>query len=169
LVKVAPLDADASLYEKYVARSRAAVDPEERYRYLYGLASFSDPALVRRTFDYAVGPEVRSQDTKLLVAAMLTNSMTRDLGWDLLRDHWDAVQKKTGEFVGNTVIVGALAAFCDDRHAADVKAFFEAHPVPDAARTLSQSLERVSACSAVARAQAPKLEEWLTQEVAGRR
>jgi puromycin-sensitive aminopeptidase len=161
LVNVAPLEADATLYDKYVARSKSAVDPEERYRYLYGLASFADPALVRRTVEYAIGPDVRSQDTKILLAALLTNDPTQDLAWDLMRQQWDAVQKKTGEFVGNTVIVGALAAFCDDQHYADIKSFFAAHPVPDAARTLAQSLEAIASCSAVARAQSPKLEEWL--------
>ena len=163
LVTVAPLDGDGALYDRYVARSRSAVDPEEQYRYLYGLANFADPALVRRTIDHAVGPEVRSQDTKILVAALLTNNATQALAWDLVRERWDAIQKKTGEFVGNTVIVGALGAFCEDRQAADIKAFFAAHPVPDAARTLSQSLEAISSCSAVARAQSPKLEEWLRE------
>ena len=56
LVNLAPLEGDAALYDKYVARSRSAVGPEEQYRYLYRLACFSDPALVRRTIDYAVGP-----------------------------------------------------------------------------------------------------------------
>jgi len=169
LVTIAPLDGDAALYDKYVARSRSAVDPEQQYRYLYGLSNFADPALVRRTVDYAVGPDVRSQDTKILVAALLTNSATQALAWNLVRERWEAIQKKTGEFVGNTVIVGALAAFCDDRQAADIKTFFAAHPVPDAARTLSQSLEAISSCSAVAHAQAPKLEEWLTKQEGGRR
>ena len=110
---------------------------------------------------------MRSQDTKILVAALLTNAETRDLAWDLTREQWDAIQKKTGEFVGNTVIVGALAAFCDDKHAAEITAFFAAHPVPDAARTLAQSLEAIASCSAVARAQAPKLEEWLRDRASG--
>ena len=31
-----------------------------------------------------------------------------DLAWQLVRERWNEIQKKTGEFVGNTVIVGAL-------------------------------------------------------------
>src|SRR4051794_22259649 len=77
-VSIAPMSGDQALYDKYVARFKAAVDPEDRYRFLYGLASFSDPALVRRTMDYALGPEVRSQDTKLLIANMLGNPAARD-------------------------------------------------------------------------------------------
>jgi ERAP1-like C-terminal domain len=51
VVELAALGGDAALYEKYLARSRAAKDPEERYLYLYALASFGDPALVRRTME----------------------------------------------------------------------------------------------------------------------
>jgi len=160
-VGVAASTGDAALYDKYLARSKAAVDPEDRYRFLYALTSFDDPALVKRTMDHALGPDVRSQDTKLVIASMLGNGTARNQVWDLLRERWPDVQKKTGEFVGNTVIVGALASFCDPGHANEIKAFFESHPVPDAARTLQQSLERINSCSALAAAQSAKLAAWL--------
>jgi len=160
-VEVAATSGDSALYEKYLSRVRSAVDPEDRYRFLYALASFTDPALVRRTMELALGPEVRSQDTKLVIARELRNEAARDLAWDVLRERWDAVQKKTGEFVGNTVIVGALSSFCDARRAEEIETFFKAHPVPDADRTLSQSLEQINACASLAAAQAPKLTEWM--------
>jgi aminopeptidase N len=165
-VDVAARNGDASLYEKYLSRARSAVnnDPEDRYRFLYGLASFTDPTLIRRTMELALGPEVRSQDTKLVIAALLGNPAARDIAWDLVRERWDAVQKKTGEFVGNTVIVSALASFCDARHADEIKTFFAAHPVPDAQRTFSQTLERIDACTRFAAAQTPKLAEWLATQ-----
>ena len=163
VVSAAAIKGDALLYERYLARSRAAKDPEDRYRFLYGLTSFTDPSLVRRTMDFIVGPEVRSQDAKLLVAALLANRDARDLAWQLVQKYWDAIQKKTGEFVGNTVIVNALGNFCDARQQADVKAFFEKHPVPDAERTLQQTLERIGSCAALAEAQRPKLSEWLAR------
>ena len=51
LVNLAPLEGDAALYDKYVARSRSAVGPEEQYRYLYGLRRAqqcrADPSDVR--------------------------------------------------------------------------------------------------------------------------
>ena len=89
------------------------MDPEDRYRFLYALASFTEPALVRRTMELALGPDVRSQDAKLVIARELRNEAARDLAWDVLRERWDAVQKKTGEFVGNTVIVVYDCVCCD--------------------------------------------------------
>jgi aminopeptidase N len=162
-VPVAATGADAALYDQYLARSRSAGDPEEHYRYMYGLAWFSDPALVRRTMDFILGPEVRSQDAKVFIARLLANSDARPLAWQLLRERWNDVQKKTGEFVGNTVIVGALGGFCDARTAAEVNQFFAAHKVPDAERTLQQVTERISACAARADVQSEKLTAWLNR------
>jgi aminopeptidase N len=163
VVNLAALEGGAALYEKYLARSQAAVNPEERYRYLYGLANFSDPALARRTMDYALGPGVRSQDTKLVIAQLLANEAARDVAWHLLRARWDDVQRKTGEFVGNTVIVNALSSFCDSKRVEEIKEFFATHKVLDAERTLSQALDRIRSCAGLAERERPRLAEWLEQ------
>ncbi|HEY7058756.1 MAG TPA: M1 family metallopeptidase, partial [Vicinamibacterales bacterium] len=148
IIDISAVQGDAKLYEQYQARSRGAEDPEERYRFLYGLTEFSDPALVRRTLEYALGPEVRTQDTKLLVAAMIANDDTRALAWELLQQRWDDLQKKAGESTANGSIVAAVGTFCDAEHAQQVDQFFTAHPVPDAARTLQQAKERIRSCVA---------------------
>ena len=113
--------------------------------------------------EYALGPEVRSQDTKLLIATSSATTRPRDIAWEMLQERWSDVQKKTGEFGGNTVIVGALAAFCDAQQADEIKTFFAAHPVPDAERTLAQSLERINSCATFASRQSPKLAAWIKQ------
>jgi aminopeptidase N len=163
LVRLAALDGDAALYDRFLARAKSAADPEDHYRFLYALASFGDPALVRRTVDLILGPEVRSQDAKLFAAALLRSPDARDLAWELIRKRWSELQKKTGEFVGNTVVVSALAAFCDASAAKEIDAFFKAHPVPDAERTVQQSLERIASCSGFVTAQRPNLEAWLAK------
>ena len=166
LINLAAVEGDTPLFDRYLAKSKAATDPEERYQYLYGLTSFSNPALVRRTMDITLSDAVRSQDAKIVVGRMLTNPNTQRLAWQLTQERWAEIQKKTGEFVGNTLIVNALAAFCDAGTAGEIKAFFATHKVPDAERTLQQSLERIQTCAATAAVQGPKLAEWL--KVAGR-
>jgi aminopeptidase N len=160
-VDVAAVHGDKALYDKFLARGAAAVNPQERYRFLYALTEFTDPALIRRTFDYVVGPDVRSQDMKGLLAALLGNPAARDVTWDLLRERWTAVQQKAGEFVGDTVVIGALSSFCDTGHAREIEAFFAAHPVPDAERTLAQALERIHACATLSSAQTNGLATWV--------
>jgi aminopeptidase N len=160
-VDLAAIEGDATLYDQYLSRSKAAVDPEERYTYLYALTSFADPALVRRTMQLALSDDVRSQDAKIVVAQMLGNPDTRELAWDLLPARWPELQEKTGEFVGNTMVVAPLGTFCDARTADEIEQFFGANKVPDAERTLRQSIEGVRACARLAAAQRPTLAAWL--------
>lgn len=155
------IDGDAALYDRYLARVRAVTEPDEHYRYLTALAHFSDPSLVRRTMDLVLSPEVRTQDMPGLLAALLTNPDGRDLAWTLVRERWSDLQKKTGPFLGNTTIVSSLSSFCGHDKAAEIRQFFSAHPVPEAQRTLQQTLEEVELCGAIASAQAPKLARWL--------
>jgi len=161
IVPIAAINGDAALYDKYLKRARETTAPEEHYRWLYALGGFTEPALVRRTMDLILSPEVRNQDAKVFLAVMLVNQDSHALAWSLLKGRWDEVQKKTGEFVGNTVFVGALASFCSADIATDMRAFFAAHHVPDAERTLQQSLERINGCVELHDAQARKLAEWL--------
>ena len=163
-VRLAASDGGAALYDRYLARSKAAVNPEERYQFLYALTSFSTPDLVQRTMALVVSPDVRSQDAKLVIANMLGNPDTRELAWTLVRERWTEIQKKTGEFVGNTVIVGALGSFCDAGKADEVEQFFATHKVPDADRTLKQSVETIRSCARFAQAQRSKLQQWLSTE-----
>jgi aminopeptidase N len=161
IVHVAASSGDRALYDKYLARSKQASTPEEQYRYLYALASFTDPDLVRRTMDLITGPDVRSQDTSLFLARLLNNPEARPLAWQLLQARWDDLQKKAGQVFGSPLLVGSLGQFCDAKRRSEVEQFFSTHKVPEAERTLQQALERISTCAQLAEAQAPKLEAWL--------
>ena len=159
VVHLAPLSGDAALYERYLARANAATDPEEKYRYLYALAVFSDPALVRRTMNLILGPDVRAQDTRLFLGALLRTADTRPLAWQLIQERWDELQKK--DMAGVSYVVNALAAFCEAAAAEEIRTFFTTHKVPDAERSLAQTLERVNSCARFAAAQRPHLIAWL--------
>jgi puromycin-sensitive aminopeptidase len=161
VVKLAAINGAAALYDRYLARARAVTEPEEHYRYLYALAAFPDPALTRRTFDLILSPEVRTQDAPIFTAHLLSNPDVRDLAWTLLRERWNDLEKKIGPFLGNPVVVGALDSFCGHDKADEIRRFFADHPVPDAQRTLQQTLEEVELCGAIASAQAPMLARWL--------
>jgi aminopeptidase N len=162
-VETATNGGDATLYDRYLARSKQSIDPEDHYRFLYALAGFSDPALVRRTMDLIVSPDVRSQDAAVFLSRLLSNSEARSVAWDLLRARWDDLQKKTGQVFGSPLLIGSLGGFCDTRKRSEIEQFFASHKVPEAERTLQQALERISMCADLAAAQSPKLAEWLKQ------
>ena len=162
VLQVAAAGGDAALYDRFVARLTAAgATPDEYYRYFNTLPSFRDPALVTRTQQFALSSQVRSQDTPVLFGQLLGSPATQDGTWTLVKAEWPALIAKLGTFQGLPNIVGSLGAFCSADRAADIKAFFVAHPVPEAARALQQSLERIATCAAVKTRQSPAFGKWL--------
>jgi aminopeptidase N len=157
-------------YEWFLQQVGNAPTAEDRYRNLYALADFRDPVLLERTIAYALGDQVRSQDTALLIAAVFDNPIGRRIGWPIVERQWADLERKVGGFAGESRVVAALSAYCDERMRASIQRFFESHPVPEAARTLAQTLERIDSCVEVARRQTEPLASWLKQQmVAGPR
>jgi aminopeptidase N len=161
VVDLAAASGDAALYDRYLERFTSTNTPEEKDRFLRALGLFEDPALVARTVDLALSPKVRTQDAGTLLAAVLASPHGWTVGWPLVRDRWNDVGRRLDPFFGMTTIVEALGAVCDARAVPDLREFFRAHAPTGAARTLRQSLERMTSCAAVRQAQGPALETWL--------
>jgi aminopeptidase N len=162
VLRVAAVGGDRALYDQYVAQlDKLADTPEEYYRFLGALPWFRDPALVRRTLEFALSPAVRSQDTGTLVGNAIARPWSRTAAWAFTREHWGELTMKLGTFQGIPTIVTSLGAFCSPEGAAEVRQFFAAHPVPSSERTLQQSIERIESCAALQERQAPALARWL--------
>ncbi len=167
VLQVAAAGGDAALYDQYLARVRASAGtPDEYYRFFNALAAFGDPALAERTLKFALSDEVRSQDVPTLIAPLLGGG-NGAATWAFVQTNWDALAGKLGTFQGIPAIVGALGAFCSADRSAEIAAFFKAHPVPAAARSLQQALERIDACTAVDVRQSPAFAAWLAKTGAG--
>ncbi len=161
VLRVAASSGDQTLYDEYLARIQKPGEPEEYYRFLSALPSFRDPALVKRTLDFALSPAVRSQDTPTLVAGLLGSTWGRDLAWDFSRNRWAELTAKLGTFQGVPSVVGALGGFCSLERRDQIRAFFTEHPVPSAARALAQAIERIDACVDLDARQSPAFARWL--------
>jgi aminopeptidase N len=165
LLQVAASGGDRQLYDRYLAKMNAAVaTPEEFYRFFNALPAFPTPELRARTIEFALSDRVRSQDTPLLLAQLLASPGSQDAAWDYIKSHWDVVTKKVGGFLGMPAIAGSLGAYCSAAKSADIKAFFDAHPAPDAARTLQQTFERIATCVAVDARQSAPFTKWLAMQ-----
>jgi aminopeptidase N len=162
VLQVAAAGGDRALYDQYMAQlSKLGNQPEEYYRYFGSLSSFRDPALVKRTLDFALSSEVRSQDTGLLIAGLLNRGPSRDAAWEFTKRQWRTLTQKLGTFQGIPSIVSAVGAFCSTDKAADVKQFFAKNPVRAAERALQQSIERIEACAALDARQSAPFAAWL--------
>ena len=165
VLRTAAAGGDKALYERYVAELASAhAAPEEFYRFLNALAFFRDPALVSRTLEFALSTGVRSQDAPGLISLMLAQPASREIAWAFVKARWPQLTERLGVFQGVPGIVGALGGFCSMERAADIRAFFAKNPVPPAARSLQQSIERIEACVALDQRQSAPFTRWLAAE-----
>ena len=159
---LAALNGDPAFYDRIMTGLKNAKAPEEYYGYLFTLAQFGDPKLLRRTLDFAVSPDVRSQDALQLISSVMQNPAGEKLAWDFVQSHWDAVAKAGGPFA-SAQVVGATSVFCDAGMRDQVTDFFAAHKVAAAERTFRQSIERINNCVDLKSRQEPQLSSWLGQ------
>jgi len=159
---LAALNGDEAFYSRLMAALKNPKSPEEYYMYLFTLPQFTDPKLLERTLDYAISPDVRSQDALGVISSVIGNPAGEKLGWDFVLAHWDAVQKAGGPFA-SAQIVGATSSFCDAHMRDQVTEFYAAHKVEAAERTYRQSIERINNCVDLKSQQEPQLASWLGQ------
>ncbi|HEV3307221.1 MAG TPA: M1 family aminopeptidase [Candidatus Sulfotelmatobacter sp.] len=160
--RLAALNGDPAYYDRLLAALKDVKSPEEYYMALFALSDFADTKLLQRTLDYAISPDVRSQDTLRLISGVMQNPAGEKLAWDFVLTHWDAVQKAGGPFA-SAQIVGSTSSFCDAHMRDQVADFYAAHKIEGAERTYRQSIERINNCVDLKSQQEPQLASWLGQ------
>jgi aminopeptidase N len=159
---LAALNGGEDFYGRLMTALKNPKSPEEYYMYLFTLPQFSDPKLLQRTLEYAISPDVRSQDALGVVTNVMGNPEGQKLAWDFVLAHWDAVQKVGGPFA-SAQVVGSTSSFCDAHMRDQVVEFYSAHKVESAERTYRQSIERINNCVDLKSQQEPQLASWLGQ------
>ncbi|WP_053959366.1 M1 family metallopeptidase [Sulfobacillus thermosulfidooxidans] len=125
-----------SMYEHF----KQATTPQDAERYLMALGKFPDPALMVRTFSLCLSPEVRIQDGLYAIGQGLHTRQVQETTWTLLEDHWDKVTAKFPSYMMHPVVY-ALPSIIDDSLAERTVQWFKAHPLPEMARQLEQTME----------------------------
>src|SRR5262249_1275780 len=124
----AALEGDAALYNAYVEKMKTAKTPEEYYAYFGALEVFPDAALLKRTFDFALGPDVKNQDLFTLFGP-LGNYPTQATAWELFKSDFPAIMKKV-DGSGAVQFAQAASLFCDAKLRDDSQQFFAAQNLP---------------------------------------
>ena len=163
IVAVAARHGDPALWEALLAASKKASSPAEQYRYLYALGAFEDPALIDRGLNFALTPDLRSQDTPTFLGTFLANAVARPRAWAFVKQHWPQLAPKITISLGDVRFVESLGAFCDARSRDDIKDFLKTHKLPAASRTLDQTIERINNCITMGQKETPNVTAWLAQ------
>jgi aminopeptidase N len=162
-IDLAAASGDAKLYDTYLKMMRASKTPDDYYTWFDGLGAFRDPALIRRTLEFALSPEVKNQDAGGLIARTVASTPeSREIGWTWVEQNWGRIEAKIPERMRGGIMSMAARVFCDRESLARVKVFLDAHPLASAARRNAQSLERIGQCAALRELQSPQLHDWVT-------
>jgi puromycin-sensitive aminopeptidase len=147
-------------YGEFLERYRRARNPQEEQRYLFALAGFRPPALVRQTLDRCLGGEVRTQDAPYLVRAVLASVHGRGLAWEFVRTHWREMARLYPPSAYRRMWEGVTALVSLDWER-EVLAFFPEHGIVLGGKTLDQYLEQLRVAVAFREREAAELGEYL--------
>jgi puromycin-sensitive aminopeptidase len=139
-VAVASVGTDAD-YEDFHERFRTATTPQLKLRYMFALAEFPEAEQIRRTIDIALSGEVKTQDAPFLLNRCIANRQNGTMAWEIVRKQWPMLLERLPD---NTIVrmVSSITTLTTPELVADVQSFFAEHPIPQAAKTLEQLLER---------------------------
>ena len=137
---VASVGTDAE-FDEYLQRFRSAPTPQLKLRYMFALAEFPTEAQIKRTIDLALSADVKTQDAPFLLNRCIANRQHGTMAWETVRRQWPDLLER---FPNNTIVrmVGSITTLTTPHVVADVQGFFSEHPIPQAAQTLEQLLER---------------------------
>jgi len=121
---------------------------EEQRRCLNALASSKSPELAVRTLTMILDGSIKAQDIATAASAVATASAdSKTMAWNWVKEHWQEINKNFGEslFVFSGFVGSVTGSFTSHAQADEVEQFFKANPVPQAERTIQQSIEKIHA------------------------
>ena len=123
---------------------------------MYALAEFPEAAQIQRTIDLAWSGEVKTQNAPFLLNRCIANRWNGEHAWEEVRKRWDDANEK---FPDSTIVrmIDTVKLLTTPTVVADVQSFFSEHPIPQAAKTLDQVLERQRTNAALAAREAERL------------
>ncbi len=138
-----------------------ATTPLEQVRYLRSVATVETQELAVMTLDKIVDGDIRTQDGFWVFARLLSGNAGPAV-WHSARARWDGVLEAMPGLTRRRVVEG-LPALSQPEVALDVKAFFAEHPIPEAARALSQKLELLEANLQLRERETPVITAYFTR------
>ncbi|HTW86883.1 MAG TPA: M1 family metallopeptidase [Candidatus Binataceae bacterium] len=161
LVAIVGHSGDAARYAEFKQNFKSAQTPQGEQRYLFALAAFTRPELLRETMAMTLNGEVRTQNAPYLMHALLVNRACRYEAWDFMRRNWDQMTAKFPD--------AALPRMCEgvtvllDRES-EVREFFATHRVRLGGKLIDQHLERLAVAVAFREREGARLSAALREK-----
>jgi len=160
---IAAKNGDGALFDQLQKIYETSTNPEYQEGALRLLAQFENPALVKRSLDYAVSGKVRNQDAIIQFVIAMQIEENREQAWKYIQDNWDKVQAQFTTEMGG-VLVGASGNFCSAEDRTSVEQFFTTHKVTSSDKALKHALEHIDGCIELRTLQEPNIKQWLAAQ-----
>lgn len=97
-----------------------------------------------------------------LAASLARNSSARNLHWDFLKNHWDAIVSKIGNpIVVDRLVKVSLKSFTDESFVDDIAKFFADKDTTAFNRSLGTVQDSIRGRAAYKKRDSAALKEWL--------
>ena len=133
---------DDARYNEFLSRFRAARTPQEEQRYLYALAGFRPPSLIRQTLARTLNGEIRTQDAPYVVRALLWGVHSRALAWGFFQENWERMQREFPP-MGVRRMCEGVTGLATEEWEREVREFFRSRHIDLGGKTLEQYLEQL--------------------------
>lgn len=162
VLKTAAQHGNQALYERFVQELDSAKDSGERSALIQAVAATRDPARIEKNFELSLSGKIPLREASPLLQFPMTDPKTRQMAYDYIKGHFDAILDKLPRLAGAYLIYSA-SRFCDDAHYQDAQTFFKpkADAIPGGPQALEQTLEQIQLCIAFRAAQQPSIEKFL--------
>jgi aminopeptidase N len=147
-LSVAARAGDAAFFDALSAAAEKATDRDRRAAILGALGAFSDPALLERAFEIALGKRFDPRESRTIWYGALYRSWTRDAAWAYLRPRLDAFFAPMRDDEASQIL-RVFGAFCDRDRRAELAAALgpRAERINGGPLALAKTLERVELCA----------------------
>jgi tricorn protease interacting factor F2/3 len=134
---------DAATHGRLTELYRKAPTQEEKNRFLSALCGFRDKKFLLKTLNWALTPDVRTQDLATPIIRVASNPCGKAIIWPWLKSNWAGLCKKFG--AGNPLlghIISSLSVVADLTVEKRMARFFKSHSVPGTEMKIAQMLEK---------------------------
>ena len=147
-------------YQTLWATYQSSTTPLDQLRYLRSVAGVGSEEQALSTLDKVLEGDIRTQDGFWVFARLLMGKSGPAV-WAGARTRWDEVLEVMPGMTRLRVVEG-ISALSEPEVAADLKAFFAEHPIPEATRAVAQNLEKLEANVQLRQRETPVVTAYFT-------
>jgi puromycin-sensitive aminopeptidase len=161
MVKIVAYNGNEADYQFIESLWQGAQSPECQTSILMALGMFQDPKLIERTLKMCLTDKVRRQDAPDLIAEIMETRAGRTVALDFFQKHILHIAWRFPPMLVRKIVI-SMNSLATEEQLAEVKHFFQKHPVPSQSRSINKIIEAIDVRVSFRRRNGAELSAWLS-------